>query len=78
MARQPVGSVLRMSAAGGFSERVVIETTHGFYPLIGAASISKDELLTLELRRSGRRYICNTARTLCLETTRDHFSVGPQ
>ena len=78
VARQPLGSVLRMSAAGGFSERLVIETTQGFYLLHGVASVDRGELLTLELRRSGRRYVCNTARSLCLETTREHFSVNPK
>ena len=78
VARQPLGSVLRMSAAGGFSERLVVETAQGFYPLRGVASIAKGEVLTLELRRSGRRYVCNVTRSLCLETTRDHFSVDPK
>ena len=78
VARQPIGQVLRMSAAGGFSERIVLETTGNFYPLQGVASIAKGEVLTLELRRSGRRYVCNVTRTLCLETSREHFSVDPK
>ena len=40
VARQSLGQVLRMSAAGGFSERLLIETTEGFYPLQGVASIA--------------------------------------
>ena len=74
--RQSIGSVLRMSAPGGFSEHVVIETTEGFYPLRGQASISKGTALTLESRGSGRRYVCDIPRRLCLEITRDYFAAG--
>lgn len=75
--RHPIGSVLRMSAPGGFAEHVVIETTEGLYPLRGQASISKGTALTLESRGSGRRYVCDVPRRLCLETTRDYFAAGP-
>ena len=78
LARQPIGSVLRMSGTGGFSERMVIETQEGFYPVLGLASISRGTPLTLEVRRSARRYVCGPSRALCLGTTRDHFSAASQ
>ena len=73
VATQPIGTLLRMSAPGGFGAHVVIETEQGFYPLIGSASIAKGTPLVLELRGSGKRYVCDTGRSLCLETTAEHF-----
>ena len=78
VSRQPIGSVLRMSAASGLSEHVVIETQEGFHPLLGTAGIAKGTPLFLEIRGSGRRYVCDAPRRLCLETTREQFSAAPQ
>ena len=67
-----------MSAPGSLSAQVVIETEQEFYPLLSAASIAKGTPLMLEVRGSGRRYICDTPRSLCLETSSDHFAAAPQ
>ena len=52
---QPLGVFVHMSAPGGLTGRVVIETERGFLPLRQAVVIATGTPLVLELRGSGRR-----------------------
>ena len=58
---RPIGNFVRMSGPGGFQGRVVIETDVGSYPMRFAAAAAKGTPLVLELRASGKRYICSAA-----------------
>jgi len=73
---QPIGALQRMGTTGGWDGKVVVETEQGFYPLDAAITLAKGTGLTLETRRSGRRYVCDVARTLCVQTTRNGFAPG--
>lgn len=75
---QPIGALQRLTVQRGFGAGLVIETELGFYPLRGSASIAKGTPLVLELRGSGKRYVCDTSRSLCLETTARHFGSAIQ
>jgi hypothetical protein len=75
---QPIGALQRLTVQRGFGASLVIETELGFYPLSGSASITKGTPLVLELRGSGKRYVCDTSRSLCLETTARHFGSASQ
>ena len=58
---RPIGNFVRMSGPGGFQGRVVIETDRGSYPMRFAAAAAKGTPLVVELRASGKRYICSAA-----------------
>ncbi|MGH6639670.1 MAG: hypothetical protein ACREBY_13850 [Polaromonas sp.] len=70
---QPIGVFIHMSAPAAWSGSVVIQTDQGFLPLHEAVAISTGTPLVLELRGSGRRYVCDRPRTLCVETSREGF-----
>lgn len=70
---QPIGTVLRVGSAGSFSGSVVLETESGFYPLGKAITVAKGTALVLELRRSGRRFVCDVPRRLCVQTSVEGF-----
>ena len=71
-----IGNFISMSGPGGLRGAVVIETDLGSFPLHSAAAIAKGTPLMLELRDSGRRYICDTRKTLCLKTDGPDFSLA--
>jgi len=73
---QPLGAFVRMSAPGGMMGRVVIETERGFLPLKDAVVIATGTPLVLELRGSGRRFVCDRPPTLCVETDKTGFTAG--
>lgn len=70
---EPIGALVNMSSTGGWERQVVVETERGFYPLESAVTLAKGTPLALDTRRSGRRYVCDVARTLCVATTRLGF-----
>ena len=70
---QPIGTFIHMSAPAAWSGSVVIQTDQGFLPLHEAVAISTGTPLVLELRGSGRRYVCDRPRTLCVETSKEGF-----
>ncbi len=71
---QPIGRFISMSGPGGLSNGVVIETEVGSYPLLrDAPVISKGTALVLEERVSGKRYICDAPKSLCVLTTDKEF-----
>lgn len=71
---QPLGAFVHMSAPGGMTGRVVIETERGFLPLKDAVAIATGTPLVLELRGSGRRYVCDRPPTFCVETEKEGFA----
>lgn len=73
---QPIGSLSRMSGATGWAGKVVIETEEGYFPLHEAVALHKGMPLVLEERGSGRRYICDLPRSLCVRTSRESFVMG--
>lgn len=75
---QPIGSLSRMSGATGWAGKVVIETEEGYFPLQEAVVLPKGTPLVLEERGSGRRYICDLPRRLCVRTSRESFVVGKE
>lgn len=75
---QPIGSLSRMSGATGWAGKVVIETGEGYFPLQEAVVLSKGTPLVLEERGSGRRYICDLPRSLCVRTSRESFAAGKE
>lgn len=75
---QPIGSLSRMSGATGWGGKVVIETEEGYFPLHEAVALPKGMPLVLEERGSGRRYICDLPRSLCVRTSRESFVVGKE
>lgn len=76
ISRQSIGHFQRMSGPGGLQNRVVIETETGSYPLMGSPVIAKSTPLSLEVRASGYRYICDETRSLCVQTTADEFKAS--
>ena len=70
-----IGNFVSMSGPGGLRGAVVIDTDLGSFPLHSAAAIAKGTPLILELRDSGKRFICDTRKTLCLKTDGPDFSV---
>ena len=70
-----IGNFVSMSGPGGLRGAVVIETELGSFPLHSAAAIAKGTPLILELRDSGKRFICDSRKTLCLKTDGPHFSL---
>ena len=70
-----IGNFISMSGPGGLRGAVVIETELGSFPLHSAAAIAKGTPLILELRDSGKRFICDARKTLCLKTDGPDFSV---
>lgn len=73
---QPIGSLSRMSGTTGFAGKVVIETDEGYFPLHEAVALPKGTALVLEERGSGRRYVCDLPRNLCVRTSRESFLAG--
>ena len=71
---QPIGAFIHMSAPAAWSGSVVIQTDQGFLPLHEAVAISTGTPLVLELRGSGRRYVCDRPPTLCVETSKEGFT----
>ena len=69
-----IGNFVSMSGPGGMRGAVVIETDLGSFPLHSAAALAKGTPLMLELRDSGRRFICDARKTLCLKTDGPDFS----
>ena len=70
-----IGNFISMSGPGGLRGAVVIETDLGSFPLHSAAAIAKGTPLILELRDSGKRFICDTRKTLCLKTDGPDFTL---
>lgn len=68
-AARPIGQLLAMSGPGGRSWPLVIETEQGFFPLGEAVAIPKGTPLMLEDRASGKRFICDLKRTVCVQTS---------
>jgi hypothetical protein len=68
-ASRPIGRLLGMSGQGGWSWPLVIETEEGFFPLGEAVAIPKGTPLVLEDRASGKRFICDLTRTVCVQTS---------
>jgi hypothetical protein len=68
-ASRPIGRLLGMSGQGGWSWPLVIETEEGFFPLGEAVAIPKGTQLVLEDRASGKRFICDLKRTVCVQTS---------
>ena len=58
---RPIGNFIRMSGPGGLQDRVVIETDIGSFPMREAAAITKGTPLVVQVRASGKRYICSGA-----------------
>jgi hypothetical protein len=73
---QSIGKFLRMSGPGGLSGDVVIETEQGSYLLHGTPAIAKGTLLILEVRATGAHYICDAARSLCIQTSSKKFTAN--
>lgn len=73
MSSQPIGAFIHMSALAAWPNAVVIQTDQGFLPLKRAVAISTGTPLVLEMRGSGRRYVCDQPRTLCVETSEEGF-----
>lgn len=71
---QPIGTFIQMSASADWFGSAVIQTDQGFLPLRKAVVIPSGVPLVLELRATGRRYVCDRARTLCVETSKEGFS----
>ncbi len=72
---QPIGNLVHMSPTGNGSGSVVIQTDQGFLPLHKAVAIRTGTPLVLEVRATGRRYVCDRARTLCVETSKEGFTI---
>jgi hypothetical protein len=75
---QPIGNFIGMSGPGGIGGKVVIETDQGFFPLHEAVTLAKGTPLILQVRGSGRRYVCDLPRKLCVETASEGFTIQPQ
>jgi hypothetical protein len=58
-----------MTGTGGRIWPLVIETQLGFFPLRKAVSIPRGTPLMVEERASGKRFVCNLGRTLCVQTS---------
>lgn len=56
---RPAGRVVSVNLQGGLFSRTLVETDLGFYALGEGVSFFKNEALTLELRASGARYLCD-------------------
>ncbi|MGH8856962.1 MAG: hypothetical protein ACREXG_02870 [Polaromonas sp.] len=78
LSSQPIGVFIHMSAPAAWSGSVVIQTDQGFLPLHEVVAISTGTPLVLELRGSGRHYVCDRPRTLCVETSGEGFKPSPQ
>jgi hypothetical protein len=78
VASQPIGGLIRMSGATGWGGKVVIETDAGYFPMHEAVTLPKGTTLVLEERGSGRRYVCDLPRGLCVRTSRESFVVGKE
>lgn len=68
-ASRPIGQLLGMSGPGARQWPLVIETEQGFFPLGDAVAIPKGTPLMLEERASGKRFICDLKRTVCVQTS---------
>lgn len=71
----PIGKLVRASGWDGFRARLLVETEQGIYPLYHAVSLVKGTPMTLDTRGSGRRFLCDQARTLCVETTAETSAI---
>jgi hypothetical protein len=76
-ASRPIGRLVGMSGQGGWSWPLVIETEEGFFPLGEAVAIPKGTPLVLEDRASGKRFICDLRRTVCVQTSFESMSAAP-
>ena len=64
-----IGNFIRMSGPGGLQDRVVIETDIGSFPMREVAAITKGTPLVMEVRASGKRYICSAAKKQTAQPT---------
>jgi len=71
---ESIGAFIQMSPFANWSGSVVIQTDQGFLPLHKAVAIQTGTPLILELRTTGRRYVCDRGRALCVETSKEGFS----
>ena len=76
-ASRPIGRLLGMSGQGGWAWPLVIETEEGFFPLGEAVAIPKGTPLVLEDRASGKRFICDLRRTVCVQTSFESIPATP-
>jgi hypothetical protein len=68
-ASRPIGHLIGMSGPGALAWPVVIETEQGFFPLREAVAIDKGTPLQLEDRASGKRFVCDVQRVVCVQTS---------
>lgn len=74
---QAIGNLVHMSPVGSWSGSMIIQTDQGFLPLHKAVAIRTGTPLVLEVRATGRRYVCDSARALCVETSKEGFARDP-
>lgn len=58
----PAGHVLRSDQTTSLFSRGVVETDAGYFFLISPMSVRKGDLLSLEVRGNGDRYLCDSHR----------------
>ena len=57
----PAGVLQSVTLGGGLFPHALVETDTAFYVVDTALSLGKGEVLQLQLRASGARYLCNAA-----------------
>jgi hypothetical protein len=67
---QNAGQVVTVSLGGGCFTRALVETDLGYYALVEAISLAKQEALTLETRGDKARSLCDSQHR-CLRLLSD-------
>jgi hypothetical protein len=60
LSEQSVGQVITVSQSGGLFARSLVQTDVGFYALVDAISLSRNETLLLQTRADQSRFLCDS------------------
>ena len=63
---ESIGTLQGVLGGGGDRVAMVLETSRGFYPLQEPVALPKGVALVLQVRRNGRRFICDAAGVSCV------------
>ena len=66
VASESIGTLQGVLGGGGDRVAMVLETSRGFYPLQEPVALPKGVALVLQVRRNGRRFICDAGGVRCV------------
>ena len=60
LSEQSAGQVITVSQSGGLFARALVQTDVGFYALVDAISLNRNETLLLQTRADQSRFLCDS------------------